>query len=75
MSGDSVYGTDKYALGVPESMRCPMCGREAELNPFSICQACGNVIPRDDGFAEAVFSPGEGPVQGRGNLGQPPESE
>ncbi len=56
-------------------MRCPTCGREAELNPFSICQACGNVIPRDDGFAEAVFSPEEGPVQGRGNLGQPSTSE
>ncbi len=69
-SRGSAYGTDKYALDVPAAMRCLTCGREAKQNPFSICQACGNVITGDNGFAEAVFPPGEGHAQGRGNLAQ-----
>ena len=27
------------------TMKCPVCGRDSGLNPFSICQFCGNAIP------------------------------
>ncbi len=32
-------------------MKCPVCGRDSGLNPFSICQFCGNALqqPEEDG--------------------------
>ncbi|MBR3476961.1 MAG: hypothetical protein IKH39_07395 [Candidatus Methanomethylophilaceae archaeon] len=28
-------------------MKCPVCGRDSGLNPFSICQFCGNALELD----------------------------
>lgn len=30
-------------------MKCPICGLESDLNPFSICQGCGNILTPGDG--------------------------
>ncbi len=30
-------------------MKCPVCGRDSGLNPFSICQFCGNALQQDEG--------------------------
>jgi len=29
-------------------MKCPACGRDSGLNPFSICQFCGNALQQDE---------------------------
>ncbi|MBR4504124.1 MAG: hypothetical protein IKP20_04025 [Candidatus Methanomethylophilaceae archaeon] len=29
-------------------MKCPVCGRDSGLNPFSICQFCGNALQQPD---------------------------
>jgi|GEM_PF-4369096 len=29
-------------------MKCPTCGSDVSLNPFSICQVCGSVIPKEE---------------------------
>ncbi|MBR6871574.1 MAG: hypothetical protein IKM91_08175 [Candidatus Methanomethylophilaceae archaeon] len=34
-------------------MKCPTCGRNSGLNPFSICQFCGNALQQpEDGMAD-----------------------
>jgi hypothetical protein len=29
-------------------MKCPICGRDSGLNPFSICQFCGNALQQPE---------------------------
>ena len=29
-------------------MKCPVCGRDSGLNPFSIYQFCGNALQQDE---------------------------
>ena len=29
-------------------MKCPVCGRDPGLNPFSICQYCGNALQQPE---------------------------
>ena len=33
-------------------MKCPSCGRDSGLNPFSICQFCGNALQQDEEDAD-----------------------
>ena len=39
----------KYSPALVESMKCPVCGRDPGLNPFLICQFCGNALQQDEG--------------------------
>ena len=34
-------------------MKCPVCGRDSGLNPFSICQFCGNSMTADPEESDA----------------------
>ncbi len=43
-----VHGPDKYRFRIPFGMKCPTCGNDISLNPFSICQVCGSVIPKEE---------------------------
>ncbi|MBR4504817.1 MAG: hypothetical protein IKP20_07605 [Candidatus Methanomethylophilaceae archaeon] len=38
-------------------MKCPACGRDNGLNPFSICQFCGNALQQPD---EGESDPADG---------------
>jgi epoxyqueuosine reductase len=38
----------KYPPALAGSMKCPVCGRDPGLNPFSICQFCGNALQQDE---------------------------
>ena len=44
-------------------MKCPVCGRDSGLNPFSICQFYGNALDVD--------LPPEAPVPGGSADGRP----
>ena len=38
----------KYPARFLRSMKCPSCGRDSGLNPFSICQFCGNAMQQPE---------------------------
>ena len=38
----------KYLPALVRIMRCPSCGRDNGLNPFSICQFCGNALQQPE---------------------------
>ena len=36
-------------------MKCPVCGRDSGLNPFSICQFCRNALQQEEeGLADSA---------------------
>ena len=38
----------KYLPALVRSMKYPVCGRDPGLNPFSICQYCGNALQQPE---------------------------
>jgi hypothetical protein len=44
-----VFEPVKYLAVLALYMKCPVCDRDSGLNPFSICQFCGNALQQDEG--------------------------